>query len=642
MTDWGSHGSGMDHETQTPVVAWGAGLSRPEVKNAPTPENYLKQNSVWNLDKAPMRKDINQTDVAPLMSALIGVHMPQNNVGKLPLNYLRMHASMKLKAAIANMLQVWEQFLSHTQRFQDAVFFRQPFSELDIGKYKNMMDRIKKFENNANYDMALNEVDGLFGLSLKGIEYYQRYHRTKLYIITSISYIGFIFYLIARLMKTFTTLTSTTPVTPKTRDAIIIGMVSLLAIAAIATIIQNVPLHYFVYYASSIFVWSALAFEISSMKLPRIPMDSLVNGFLTFFLTTSIIETLIASFFDRRWLSLAIFIMMAWQLWMNRASNNNKLNLIWILLCIVLSAFCFQPSVGKEKNVYLPIIAGLVSSLVFFLSLRMSRNIRSKITTMLVGTSYLSISGLCAYTSTIDFLVIPCHFVAWTILLTAVPLAIATDPILLPRLMSLAMALQSAYLLLSLTYEGLFLLCMILIMVVWVMLEHKSTFSYSSLEETFLVPRNPERTRQVLSQRDVTRALMFFFLSVVSFFGTGNIASLNSFDPASIQTLVSVFNPFLMGSLLLVKVLIPFLVVACFVCVVQKLTQMPPSAMFFMVLLFSDIMGLHFFFLVTDQGSWQEIGTSLSHFVIAEGTVIFLQIFFIISKYLLERPSYFG
>jgi len=52
-------------------------------------------------------------------------------------------------------------------------------------------------------------------------------------------------------------------------------------------------------------------------------------------------------------------------------------------------------------------------------------------------------------------------------------------------------------------------------------------------------------------------------------------ASINSFDPKSIRTLVSVFNPFLMGGLLLLKVLIPFLVVACFVCAVRQVSQMP-------------------------------------------------------------------
>ena len=53
---------------------------------------------------------------------------------------------------------------------------------------------------------------------------------------------------------------------------------------------------------------------------------------------------------------------------------------------------------------------------------------------------------------------------------------------------------------------------------------------------------------------DVLTAFVFLHFSVVSFFGTGNIASLNSFDPRSIACLVSIFSPFLMGGLLLFKV----------------------------------------------------------------------------------------
>ena len=68
------------------------------------------------------------------------------------------------------------------------------------------------------------------------------------------------------------------------------------------------------------------------------------------------------------------------------------------------------------------------------------------------------------------------------------------------------------------------------------------------------------------------------------------------------------------------QVLLPFLVVACFTYVIQRINRMNSRALFLLVLLFSDVLGLHFFFLVSDNGSWEEIGTSLSHFVIAEVT----------------------
>ena len=392
------------------------------------------------------------------------------------------------------------------------------------------------------------------------------------------------------------------------------------------------------------------------MNIMGIKADDIASGAMTILLSISVIETLNASFFDRRFLSLAILIMMVWQLWTCKSVDSWILKLMWVIMCLVLLSFSFQPSVGKEKNYRLSIVAGLVGATLLFGCVVTSRyNFKSDVITkrllMVFGASYLIISGFCGYASTVEYLqtfyINPCHIIAWTILLSALPCALSTEAVLLPRLASLSVALESIYLLLSITYEGLFLSSLIGTMVIWVLLEHKSLNQYKDVAQFRLknggdvIEQEQIRDRNVINLRDIPRALMFLFLSVVSFFGTGNIASLNSFDPKSIQTLVSVFNPFLMGSLLLMKVLIPFFAVSCFVCVVQKISRMPPSAMFFLVLLFSDIMGLHFFFLVTDQGSWQQIGTSLSHFVITEGIVVFLQVFWIISKYLLETPSYF-
>ena len=84
---------------------------------------------------------------------------------------------------------------------------------------------------------------------------------------------------------------------------------------------------------------------------------------------------------------------------------------------------------------------------------------------------------------------------------------------------------------------------------------------------------------------------------------------------------------------MLLKVILPFFVVALFAFSVQYRTQMPQKALFLMLLVLSDVMGLQFFFLVTDQGSWLDIGTSISHFVIIEGTVIFLQVLFQLASF---------
>lgn len=56
MTNQGSHGSGSEHETLVPVLAWGAGI-------APGQKHMIKLH-----------------DLTPLMSALIGIKIPTNSL----------------------------------------------------------------------------------------------------------------------------------------------------------------------------------------------------------------------------------------------------------------------------------------------------------------------------------------------------------------------------------------------------------------------------------------------------------------------------------------------------------------------------------------------------------------------------------
>lgn len=78
------------------------------------------------------RTDVAQADVAPLMSSLIGVNMPMNSVGRLPLDYLDMHPDHRAKAMLANALGIYEQFKinrkQHASVFMSWLFHR-PFGK---------------------------------------------------------------------------------------------------------------------------------------------------------------------------------------------------------------------------------------------------------------------------------------------------------------------------------------------------------------------------------------------------------------------------------------------------------------------------------------------------------------------------------
>jgi GPI ethanolamine phosphate transferase 1 len=66
MSDWGSHGDGHPDNTRTPLIAWGAGINKPE-KNNPTGHDEFS--SDWYLNSVK-RVDVNQADIAPLMVCL--------------------------------------------------------------------------------------------------------------------------------------------------------------------------------------------------------------------------------------------------------------------------------------------------------------------------------------------------------------------------------------------------------------------------------------------------------------------------------------------------------------------------------------------------------------------------------------------
>ena len=129
-------------------------------------------------------------------------------------------------------------------------------------------------------------------------------------------------------------------------------------------------------------------------------------------------------------------------------------------------------------------------------------------------------------------------------------------------------------------------------------------------------------------------AIFFLFFINVGFFGTGNIASLASFSLESVYRFVTTFNPFLMGALLLFKIFIPFFILSSVYNVLSRSLDLPPFSLLLLTLSTTDIMTLNFFFLVTDDGSWLEIGTSISHFMIASGFVVFNVILFCLSWFL--------
>ncbi|ORE05734.1 PigN-domain-containing protein, partial [Rhizopus microsporus var. microsporus] len=190
----------------------------------------------------------------------------------------------------------------------------------------------------------------------------------------------------------------------------------------------------------------------------------------------------------------------------------------------------------------------------------------------------------------------------------------------LARLLVICLAFTPLMTLLSISYELLFYVFFCSTVLLWMEIE-RSLYKHSRYSVV-----------RALKPSDGRAAVLFLFFVNVAFFGTGNVASLSSFSLESVYRFTTVFNPFLMGALLILKILIPFFVISSVLGIISSSLDLQPFTLFLIVMSITDIQTINFFYFVTDYGSWLEIGTSISHFCISELFIIFTIILFLLSR----------
>lgn len=208
----------------------------------------------------------------------------------------------------------------------------------------------------------------------------------------------------------------------------------------------------------------------------------------------------------------------------------------------------------------------------------------------------------------------------------------------------MVMFLQFApsFIILTISYEGLFYFAFCVCVFSWTRLEHhvyahtsKSSGEPVSTSQTDPVTPALAAAKDRLSSlrdgdfraltlADARIALFFLFFLQSAFFSTGNIASISSFSLDAVKRLIPVFDPFSQGALLLFKLMVPFAIMSANFGILNKRLGVAPSALFMVVMAVGDVMTLNFFYMVRDEGSWLEIGTTISHFVIASLLGVFV------------------
>uniref|UniRef100_A0A8D0L085 GPI ethanolamine phosphate transferase 1 n=1 Tax=Strix occidentalis caurina TaxID=311401 RepID=A0A8D0L085_STROC len=570
MTDWGSHGAGHPSETLTPLIVWGAGVNYPQkVTSQFFEDNFLKE---WKLENLK-RLDVNQADIAPLMASLIGVPFPLNSVGTLPLEYLNNSAHFKAESMFTNAVQILEQFkvkMSHKKETTLSFLFT-PF--------------------NLKHFIA---ASGMF------VQPFVFQESTVLFY--SFAFVGMII--------------------------------------AFFLLIQTCPWTYYVYCLLPVPVWYAVVRELPLIQDLAANLLSLrIGQSMGFLLVCALgIEILVFSFFYRSTLTIGLLVFAGWpvitQLWVQAKTTA----LIWTLLCVLLAIFPLMPVVGREPNIPLVIATGLLTLLISCFSLTSLCNSKNKyrnnedlkvhfyqmlsvaLSTYVVSSTHDSLKNK-------QGLPVLNQIISWMTLVSSSVLPLLSPTFLFQRLFSILLSLMSIYLLLSTGYEALFPLVLSGLMFVWISMEQEALQHYGLSLKPKLAVFNFSYATDITQFRqlhldDVRRAFFFVFFIVTAFFGTGNIASVNSFDPASVYCFLTVFSPFMMGGLLVLKVVIPFVLVSCAFEAVQVTTQLSSKRYSKCCFCISK----HFFFLVKDYGSWLDIGTSISHYVLVMSLTIFMML----------------
>lgn len=198
------------------------------------------------------------------------------------------------------------------------------------------------------------------------------------------------------------------------------------------------------------------------------------------------------------------------------------------------------------------------------------------------------------------------------------------------RLMVMFLTCAPTFVILTISYEGLFYVAFSILLLAWVRLEYSiERFTTPYPGQTATTPRKSglESTTnefRPLRLSDARIALFFFVLLQSAFFSTGNVASVSSFSLESVNRLLPIFDPFSQGALLILKLMIPFVLISANLGILNKRLGVAPSALFMVVMPISDILTLYFFWVVKDEGSWLEIGSTITYFAIASLLCVFV------------------
>ncbi|KAJ5128629.1 hypothetical protein N7476_007249 [Penicillium atrosanguineum] len=667
MSDLGSHGDGHPDNTRTPLVVWGSGVAQPQkTTNGIAPGHEDGFSSDWGFDQIE-RHDVAQADIAALMAYLVGVDYPVNSVGQLPLDYLNANPKEKAMAALANTRGVLEMYRVKEEQKRTAVIRYVPFEPLSGDGETSIEGRFANLEAlifNGAYEESIVLSSELLVVGLEGLRYLQTYDWLFLRTTVSLGYLGWIAYALTTVID----LHVLHGTSDSHRTVASISFFSSILVALFSVFLyQGSSWRYYFYGFFPVYFWE----EVFARRKALIAGRQIIlghvhsfSGYISFGIQLlaflGVLEALVQSYFHREILTVCFGLGALWPLayGLSFVRNHAFLTATWALGCCLMSTFTLLPVVKMEDLTSIT-YGGLLMFLTGILYLLFEDAIIGHSSTKSAGTfnSFGSrvimgmqvgmvLLALVVTRSSVaslqarEGLPFGNQVVGWFVLTASLSLPFFhrqyPNSHYLHRLMVIFLTFSPTFIILAISWEGLFYFMFCMTLVTWVRLEHaiyvhtSSTTSESNGSATSK-PTTSTTTvggrtyhYRALTLSDTRVALFFFFLLQSAFFSTGNVASISTFSLDSVRRLIPVFNPFSQGALLILQILIPFAIISANLGILNRRLEVPPSALFMVVMSISDVMTLNFFYMVRDEGSWLDIGMTISHFCIASALCIFV------------------
>ncbi|ESW96542.1 GPI ethanolamine phosphate transferase 1 [Ogataea parapolymorpha DL-1] len=644
MSDFGSHGDGHPDNTRTPLICWGAGCKKPLFIDASENEYLAKEPlemETWGLDNIK-RHDVKQADIASLMSFLVGLNYPANSVGELPIEYLDVPELDKIRGLYHNALSIHEQYLVKLQEVESNQFDFKPFPGFETkpghvykAEIENLIEQVSEGVIEAEKP-AIELIEELITVSLQGLDYLQKYNWLLLRSIVTLGFVGWIVYSFIIFLQLYIVPSHLDHTIHNSagwieRISIYTFFGSLAAGLGYVLFYQNSPINYYLYTAFPIYFWHSI---VEQRQTLIVGLREFFKGYNRWFIVVVLgaivgyFECITIGFTNR---GIFVFMFVVLGVYPMAVARLPLLrSLAWVTTCGILSFFPAQNPV-KTETLELIVAGGVLILLIGAAALYQLRLPSYTANLVLVQLGLVALAIVSTSKAVVSLqrregLPKDAQVLGWlnlglSLLVLPVLHQLRPDPSYKTRFLIIFLAFSPTFVILTISFETLFYVLFSAMVFQWIGVESAISSRVSKWPQLLRV------------------AIIGFFFLQIAFFGTGNIASVSTFSLDSVYRLLPIFDPFPMGALLMLKLIIPYVILSVGLGLMNLKLHLIIFSISSLIISLSDLLSLNFFYLVKTEGSWLDIGLTISNYCLAILNSLFILLLELLSNILLAKTE---